>query len=274
VQPQPGQQGQGAQVQGQARGGQVGQPAQWQNSDHFLATSIAIANQKEVTIAKLAEEKAKNKEVKEFANMLVKDHQNFLQKLSRYTPEATQEGFLNDREETTGADRRTSSSQREGQSNAQREGQSNAQRDAQPNAQRDGQNRVQPAGGEVKNANSQIRQTGGVQNAGAEAGRPLDMVQLQKEIAEECIRSSKRTMDKKDGAEFDECFVGFQIVAHAEMKDKLVVFQRHASGELGQIIADGISTTEKHLKRAEDLMKDIAHSDKSDSKRDRSTSSK
>src|SRR4051812_4540771 len=65
--------------QGQPRAGQVGQPAQWQNADQILASCIAITNQKEVTIAKLAGEKAKNKDVKEFANMLVKDHSDFLQ---------------------------------------------------------------------------------------------------------------------------------------------------------------------------------------------------
>ena len=36
-------------------------------------------------------------------------------------------------------------------------------------------------------------------------------------------------MSKKDGAEFDECFIGYQIAMHAGMKNKLVVFERHVS---------------------------------------------
>jgi len=249
AQPQQAQQGQAVQAQGQPKAGQVGQAAQWQNTDQILASCIAIANQKEVTIAKMAGEKAKSKDVKDFANMLVKDHSDFLQKLRKFAPEASQEGFLNDRgESTANSDRRTTA-----------------------NPPRDEKNRIQPAGGEARNANNQVQQTAGVKNA-SETGQPLDMVQLHREIAEECIRSARQGMDKKEGAEFDECFVGFQIAAHASMKDKLTVFERHASGDLKQVIAQGRETTEKHLKHAEDLMKDLAHSARSDAKRDRTSS--
>jgi len=226
---------------GQPRAGQVGQQTNWQNSDQMLANCIAIDNQKEITIAKMAADKAKNKDVKEFAQMLVKDHQAFLQKLQKLAPEATREGFLTERGAgATEEERRATSNQ--------------------PDRQK-----VQPAVGEVKNASGQIQQTAAARNS-SEAGQPIDVVQLHREIAEECIRSAQKGMKKKDGQEFDECFVGFQIAAHAAMKDKLVVFQRHASGELNQIIEEGIDATEKHLKKAEQLMKDLAGNDQSGSK--------
>jgi hypothetical protein len=78
-------------------------------------------------------------------------------------------------------------------------------------------------------------------------------------------------MDKKNGADFDECFVGHQLAAHEMMKTKLTVFQRHTSGELNQLIADGIQTTEKHRKRAEELMHQLKDSDSSSTKRDRNS---
>jgi hypothetical protein len=38
------------------------------------------------------------------------------------------------------------------------------------------------------------------------------------------------------------------------MKDKLIVFERYASPELKQVLADGRSTTEKNLKKAMEIM--------------------
>ena len=256
TQVKPGQQ---VQAQGQLKAGPVGQQAQWQNTDQTLATCIAIANQEEIAIAKLAEEKAKNKDVKDFAKMLATDHKAFLQKLQQYAPEATQDGYLNEQQQTNRNDQRTSANDRRESSS---------------------QSKVQPAGGkvqagtEVRTANGAIQQTSATQpGAGSEANQPLNFVQLHREIAEECIRCAKHEMSKKDGTEFDECFVGHQIAAHEDLKTKLVVFQRHASGELSQIIADGIEVTEKHKKRAEDLMKTLDDSD-SGSKRDRNDEKK
>lgn len=218
---------QGQQGQGQARNGQIGQQTIWQNNDQLLANCVAIENQKEIAIAKDAQEKAKSKDAKDFAQMLVKDHQAFLQKLQRYAPETTREGYLN------ASDHPNVTNRGEDQSTS----------------------KVQSAGGEVRNAAGQIQQTAGARN---DSAQPINILQLHREVAEECIRNAKQMMEKKDGKEFDECFIGFQIAAHAAMKDKLTVFQRHVSGELRPILADGLQTTEKHLKKAEDLMKDLA----------------
>ena len=206
------------QVQGQPA--QVGQRAQWQNSDQQLATCVAIGNQEEIAIAKFAEEKADNPAVKEFAKMLVKDHQAFLQKLQRYAPEATRDGYLMEREQSAANDNQRNNT-------------------AQPRAQ------------------SVIQQTAGTQ----EAPQQLDFVALHRELAENCIRQAKQELSKKEGAKFDECFIGHQIAKHGEMKNKLTVFERHASAELNPILASGLETTEKHLKRAEELMKKLADSD-------------
>ena len=154
-------------VQGQPRAGQVVQQTQWQNTDHQLASCIAIANQTEVAIAKMAEEKAKSKDVKEFAQMLVKDHKAFLQKLQKFAPEATQDGYLNERDVTPNENQRTSATQ--------------------PRAA-NVQVKVQPAAGQVEVNKAPIQQTAGTQQNSSEAGQLLDFVQLHREIAEECIQ--------------------------------------------------------------------------------------
>src|SRR5262245_52052440 len=66
----------------------------WRNNDHMFASCVAIDNQEEVALAKWAEEKSKNDDVQEFAKMLVSDHSEFIKKLHKWAPEATQDGFL------------------------------------------------------------------------------------------------------------------------------------------------------------------------------------
>lgn len=219
---------------------QVGQRAHWKNSDQSLATCVAIANQEEVALAKFAEEKANSREVKDFAKMLVSDHQAFLKKLEKYAPEAARDNYLTEQHQT-------------------------ASNDA-TKAPGGVQVRVQPAGGAnpAATTTNPIQQTAGVEiNAGAPG---IDFVQLHREIANECIRTSKDELSKKDGKKFDECFIGHQIAKHAEMKTKLTVFERHASGELKDLFASGRETTEKHMQKAESIMKDL-DSHKSDSQK-------
>jgi len=227
---------------------QVGAPAGQHgtmNKEHSLASCIAISNQEEVALARIAEDKAKSKEVKEFAQMLEKDHQAFLQKLAKFAPEAARDGFLMERTQDQG-NRQSSTTQPRPDVNVQVAG------GAQQNQQRDGQ---------------KIQQTAGTQDQGR--APHLEFMSMQKEIAQECLAAAKAKMTKEDGEKFDRCFIGHQIVMHEVMKAKLTVFQRHTSGELNQLISKGLETTESHLKKAEDIMKDL---EKSSSESRRSSS--
>ncbi len=58
------------------------------------ATCLAIGNHAEVALGKLAQEKSESSEVKEFAKMMVEDHQAFLDKLKNVSPAAAQAGYL------------------------------------------------------------------------------------------------------------------------------------------------------------------------------------
>jgi len=258
---------------------QGGQQAQWQNADHMLATCVAIGNQEEIAVAKFAEEKAKNNDVKEFARMMQKDHQSFLQKLQRFAPEASREGYLSDQNQRTGNDQRNEgqrvgsnqqnqnqnnpNQQNANQQNQNQQNQNQNQNQNQPNQQNAGtQVRVQPPGGQVNVA------VGGNQQQFGNQGwhHHLDFMALHRELAENCLQQTKEMLSKKDSGKFDECFIGLQIAKHAEMKNKLTVFERHASPELKQILAEGLQTTEHHLKRAEDIMKKLSDSQSSNSK--------
>ncbi len=188
-----------------------------------IATCLALDNQEEVVLAKFAGEKSKNEEVVKFAKLIAEEHQACLKKLSKMAPDAAREGYLQDNRTDDRSESTTRSDVSTGTTS--------------PNA-------TQPANrGDTKSSTSSGTQTGSV-----------DMMQLQREIAQQCITDSKQYLSKKEGAEFDKCFVGMQIAKHAAMHTKLVVLKRHTSDELQQIVSEGIQTTAQHMKMAESLM--------------------
>lgn len=209
-------------------------PNQNQSSDQTLASCVAIENQEEVAVAQLAWEKTGNKDVKQFSKMIIDDHQAFLKKLEKYAPEAAREGYLNQTSSTSKAPAPAPTATptptpapapQNGTLNPQRAGQPVPQPAQQPAAQVE----RHPAAG-------------------------LDMVQLHREIAQQCLADTKKRLADIDEDKFDHCFIGHQIGRHEAMKTQLTVFQRHASGEFAQLLADGVQTTERHLKQAEKIM--------------------
>ena len=210
---------------------------------HTLAACLAIANQEEVSIAEFASEKSKNKDVKEFAKMVIDDHQAFLKKLQQFAPEA-REMNLNQQASAS-------------QSRVQTAGGATQPQASQQAAQTQHGQPIQQVAGQVEQ-----RQAG-----------PVDILQLHREIAQQCLTDAKKKMSDESSEKFDACFIGHQIAKHEAMKTTLTVFHRHSSGEFAQLLSDGIKTTDKHLKDAEKIMEDLAdhhHKSKSD-KNDKSS---
>jgi predicted outer membrane protein len=230
VQTAPGQQGSGrttTATQGQG---------QSQVDDRSMAACVAIKNQAEVAITQFAKDKLKNDEVKEFADMLIKDHQEFLQKLQKFTPEANRANWL----QAEGSTKTTTG--------------------------------VQQAGAQG-NRSGQIQQTAGTTAQGQSQGQSAEFLQIQREIAQQCVMSAKEKLKEYED-NIDACFLGLQAGKHMAMADELTVLHRHASGELKQLLADGLETTKSHLEKAESLMKDVKHDDKSSSKKNSDRSEK
>lgn len=215
------------------------QRTNWKNADHLLATCVAIDNQEEIAIARFAEKKLHNKDAQKFARMLIEDHSSFVKKLEQYAPEATQEGFL-----TEGRSGRETAAK--DAFDAKREAK------AQPRV-------TQPNQAEQRNQAGQVQtRTAAKPNLDQAGAMPIDFLQLHKELAQQCLDDTQQMLSEKKENEFDECFIGLQIAKHAAMKSKLEVLQRHASGELRDLLAQGQKTTESHLEHAQTIMKDLA----------------
>lgn len=210
---------------------------QWRGTDQLLATCVAIDNKAEIALAEFGASKTQNQKVKDFAQMLVSDHQKFLQKLQQYAPSADQIRFTEEQASASG-------------SNVEQ-----AAGTARPNA------RIQQTAGEEARdratsdrPNRDVRETN---QAERRTGTEIDPVQLHRELAEQCLADTKQMLTESKDKNFDECFVGYQIAMHGAMISKLKVLERHSSDELAQVLADGRKTTQSHLDKAEQLMKEL-----------------
>jgi hypothetical protein len=170
------------------------------------------------------------------AEMMVKDHEDFLKKLEQF-------GARVDRED-----------------NARREPQREPAQAGRPAAAPGAVPQQQPAARQPV-AQGQVPVQGQAQPAGrqphAVAGG-VNFLALKHEIDKAKGMAIKKELERRKGSEFDDAFVGFQIAGHVDMLETLKVFRAHASPQFQQVLTDGLKTTEHHLVDAQKLMEQLA----------------
>jgi predicted outer membrane protein len=251
--PQTDRQAQGRQGMGQGRLG-----------DAALVRWISVNNESEIRISEAAQQKAQNEQVKQFAQMMVDEHTKLGQKLQQAANqggEELQRGTENNAIEERIRNRRNT---RENETNANEnernqnspQNNDNANDDQNvsflqnedPNA-RPGQGRLRDA---ARNAELQGDAAGGNMRRGSNPG-----VELHAQIKEACTQAFLQELQSKNGAEFDKCYMGQQILAHQDTLATLKVISQQASPELKQTLQQAQQSTQQHLQKAKDVMKQI-----------------
>ncbi len=218
-------------------------------NDQTIATMLAIGNQKEVAMAHLAESKIQNPDVRNFAEMMIHDHTQFMTKLAQFGGYA---GFTGNEP--------ASVRNRLNQLNPLPAANNAPQNNAVPsNAV---QPAVQPAGPSAPAGQAQLQaaQQPQTQGVGVAANRaPFDFLSADRQIAEACVASAQKDLETKKPFEAEMDYVGSQIVAHKHMLDTMKVLRQYASAEFQPVLDQGIQTTETHLQHAEKLVKSLAN---------------
>jgi len=231
-------------------------------ADQQVAACLWSANRNEVEIAKLAEDKAKSDSVKEFAAQMIKDHTQNADKLAKVAgnlvnvarggtdtrrevrrPVLPQEG----REDREGA--------REKARDDRREGREEAREEAAPAQRREGREEAREDRRAGREDAREDRRTTTTTAAGGRQG--FNWVTIHREVADECLQSAKKELGKKEGNEFDKCYMGMQVAAHMKMIDELTVLKNHVSGQFAQDLEQSLQTTEHHLSEAKKIMEEI-----------------
>jgi len=263
-------------------------------ADQQIASLIAIKNEEEVALNRLASQHAQNDQVKQFAQQMVQEHGQMLQQLQKFAPNAGK--MLSGSSSGGGASSATSSSATsssasgsESPGNAPRQTRNqSATGDESGTASRTPSVAESGSVGELAQSSSQSTQRGArnqsatgdesgtasrtpsvaesssvselSEQAGGQGGsqQGLNFVQIHQQIAQECVKSAQQELGQKQGAEFDMAFMGQQLVLHQQMLDSLKVLRQHASQELQQGIEQGMETTQQHLSHAKKIVDSLA----------------
>lgn len=197
-------------------------------NDGILAAWLIVDLRNGIEVSQMAQQRAQDPEVKQFAQKVAEEHRQLVQKLEPFA--ASRTGAI---EAGTPRDTRPADPARPNDPN----------RPTDPDRPTDG---TRPAGTPADAGSPRPV-------PGAHAGGGIDHVALIEELGAQCLSSARAELEKKTGAEFDHCFVGMAIGGHMKANDMMTVFQRHASSGLKTAINEGQKAIAMHLEMAKDI---------------------
>jgi predicted outer membrane protein len=219
------------------------------DGDQVLVTWLLVDNENEIELSRLAVTRAQAPEVKQFAQKMIDDHTQFVQKLQQHAGKTATGMDTTDR---TGRDPRAGNPTAGGTGN---QGTGNA-----------GTGNPGSGTGAVGQGNTGRdpkgefpARTGTAQDASASrtgaAGSTFDHERLLRDLGKQCLASHTKMLQEKQGAEFDRCYMTMAVGAHVKAVDMLEVFRNHASPGLRPTLDEGLRTVQMHLQHAKDLAK-------------------
>jgi predicted outer membrane protein len=216
------------------------QTARGQNSelDQYLASCLLAKNEAEIELAKFAQERSQNPQVKQFAQQLIADHQMAVQHLQQLAGSPAGSSRSTVRDST-----RIESQNQERQQPA---GESRTR-------DRDDDSRMQSANENRTQGTSETRSRSMTERSGSQSGELGQLAQIEEKIVEKTTQNLRAKLEQKQGAEFDHCFVGSQVIGHVQMLSALEVLQNQTSGQLQQVVRDHQPKVKQHLEQAEQL---------------------
>lgn len=191
-------------------------------SDQQIAAVVYGCCHNEIEIAKLGQSKAQSPEVKQFAEKMIREHTPGHEALKSLAGNMV--------------------AVHGGNADHARTGTTTANAPARTNA-------AAPANSEPRFSDEVARGTGG--------SGGLNWVGILQQVSKECLASTKQELNSKQGAEFDQCFMGQQVASHMKMVDELKVLRQHATGELKGKLDEAHQMATSHLQEAKQIAEQL-----------------
>jgi predicted outer membrane protein len=223
--------------------------------DTFLAASVALGNLEEIRMAEIALEKAEDLDVRKFASEVAREHQIFLKKLSKFAPGTADPRYLDtvlvspaplDVKSTDPAIISRTDPDPITVEKAPVESLSKVTAPIEKGEFKESvelPNRARPA-----------RVTTTTTVGGSTVAQ---IMSLERELTAQCLASQKDLLSQKTGNDFDQYFIEQQLAQNMAMRNKLIVYQRHASPELAAVLAGAQARADQHIKQAINIVKNL-----------------
>ena len=203
----------------------TGQSTQ-QDADPILISWLLIDNKNEVALARIAVKRAQNADVKQFAQKMIDDHSKMVDGLKKA---------------------------RGGEAQTDKDAGDDVSREGRPDTSKADRGTQEPSERAADaNARRQDSDVGGTRVAGS-----FDHLQLMRDLGQKCQQSATEMLQKKQGAEFDRCYMGMQIAAHVKAEDMLEVFRSYASPTLRSSLEKNLTTVKQHKEEAMKIVKQL-----------------
>jgi len=202
--------------------------------DHYITDCLISGNQEEIALARIAQQRATDPQVKQFAQEMIRVHSIFLKKLQGENGRAS-----GSTSEQPGRDQQVGNQER-----------------TNPFGGTQGNSAQQPAvGGPGVDVNAPGAQVTVGRSHGSRMGHDAahQFLQVEKEVHQQCLQSKTRELSQKEGAQFDRCYMNSQVGAHMKMADELTVYSRKVSSSLQSTLQEGLQTTQQHLAHAKQI---------------------
>jgi predicted outer membrane protein len=193
--------------------------------ERHLAKCLLTKNQAEIEISQFAQQQAQNPEVKQFAQDMVQEHQQLSQKLQPIAGMQAAAG----RTQQPLSEARQSDAQRQASDTTRLPGSAGA-----------GQQGLTAAGRPAGQQNAALNQ----------------LAEIDRQITDRVTQAVREQLQEKSGAEFDQCYLGYQVGNHTHMLAALEVIAQESEGQLRQVAQQAQSTVREHLDHAKQLMKE------------------
>ena len=197
------------------------------------ASCVLLGNQKEVVMAKFAYDKVQNPEVKQFAQMLEKDHTQMVAQLQKLVPGAIDTERLTERSDALRTMHRTGKV-------------------------------VVPEGITEKTEMTPANEPQGQKVAEPQGQKSVETqypsrfyTNLKQQYVEYNIALTQNELLKLEKNEFDKAYIGQQIYAHTAMLAELKTIKPYATGELKKIVESEEIDIQAHLDQAVKIWKNL-----------------
>jgi predicted outer membrane protein len=205
-----------------------------QEVENYLANCLLMKNKAEIEFAEFAQQQAQSQEVKQFAQKLIQDHGQLVQKLQ---PLAGMNAANRQSSTSTRVDNR--------QIDAQRDASDTTRLPGSPGAARNDQ------------ANQSLTATTQTAQQSQGGGALHQLTQIEKQIGERYKQAFKEELQSKNGAEFDKCYVGAMIGSHMHSLAALEVIGQQTQGQLAEVAQQAQPIVQQHLDHAKQLAKQL-----------------
>jgi predicted outer membrane protein len=223
-------------IQVKIRSQAIGQkPPRGRVLDRFIVDRVSNDIREQITLARIAEQRAHNPEIKQFAQRMIQDNTNFLNKLQNPDGGASSSG-------------NTAS---------------------QPTSIRSDDNPVAGLRGQPEQAGANANQNAAGNQAAGQAGESngnagrhgrvdyrdgaRQFLQLEKQIHAQTLQSKTRELSQKQGAQFDNGYINGQVANLTRLGDALTVYSGHTSDQLQDIVQEELQTIRQHLAMAKQI---------------------